>query len=234
MRLDSILILDTETTGLDAAIDNCIEIAVVTYSIPDACVLNIFSTLFLSENGNPLQKVNHIPSNALKKGMEPNLVWGVIEEYAKKCDAVVAHNALFDKDFVRGEAVHKIPWICTQSGVTWPLQTKSEMSLVNLVLAHGLAVVDPHRALNDCMLIARLLSRCAELGHDIQKILSRGLRPMAVFQAMVSYNDRELAKNAGFHWDAGNKRWIKTMAVEDVEDLAFKVREIATSTNGVK
>ena len=83
-----------------------------------------------------------------------------------------------------------------------------------------------HRALADCLILARLFERVVELGHDVREMLRRGLEPKATYQAMVSYGDRELAKTAGFTWDGEAKRWTRRLAAEDVKGLPFRVVQI--------
>jgi DNA polymerase-3 subunit epsilon len=100
------------------------------------------------------------------------------------------------------------------------------MSLVPLALAHDLGVAVAHRALADCDLIARLLTRCRELGHDIDAMLTRGLRPKVTLMACVSFDDRELAKVAGFHWHAPRKQWLRRMVEADAA-FDFPVRVVA-------
>ena len=225
MSVDRILILDCETTGLDPVEDCAIELGLVVYSVRHRTVLRSYSTLLASGRENTAEAINHIPSSALNDGSTPKQAWSVFEHWASKVDAIVAHRADFDRQFV---PMVDRPWICTKYGVKWPLEDKPGQSLIYLALAHGLGVVDPHRALSDCMLIARLLTRCAELGHDPETILARGLRPMAVFQALVTFDDNHQAKSAGFEWEASTKRWLRKMAIEDAAMLEFRTAQVET------
>jgi len=124
-----------------------------------------------------------------------------------------------------------IPWIDTCGAVDWPMQSKPNTNLISLALDHGLGVVDPHRALSDCMLIARLITRCNDLrhqtGHDVQAILARGLRPRATYEALVPFERKDEAYDAGFHWDRVKRQWLRKMAREDTPLLPFRVREVA-------
>jgi len=219
-----ICILDTETTGLTPETGQCIEVAVVRYSLKHRAVVESMSQLFYADH-NPLEHINHIPSEILLGAiLDSDCIWRQVEYCASECEAIIAHNAEFDQQWVPNELL-AWPWICTCHGVDWPLQTKPGSSLVDLALAHGLAVVDPHRALSDCLLLARLLNRCAELGHDVEAMLRRGLRPKGEFKADVSFADKERAKQKGFKWDPARKIWHKSMAVEDAtrENLGFDV-----------
>lgn len=52
------------------------------------------------------------------------------------------------------------------------------------------------------------------------------LRPKAWFKALVSYDNRELAKKAGFKWIPELKSWVRKMAVDDTKELPFMVNPI--------
>lgn len=229
--MDRILILDTETTGTDPEKDRCIEVAAVTYSIAHRAIADAHSWL-LQADGNAAESINRIPPGLLVPiyAYVPEYVWSQVGERADEAEAIVAHNADFDRQwtpqFNRAIGQEPIPWIDTLYAVDWPLQTRPGTNLTHLALEHGLAVVDPHRALSDCLLLARLLTRCAELGHDVSKILERGLRPTATFQALVSYDQRQAAKDAGFHWEAPKKQWLRKMAIDDAAKLPFRVANL--------
>jgi DNA polymerase-3 subunit epsilon len=224
--MDLLAILDTETTGLSPADGVCLEVAVVRYSLRCRAVLDAQSWILHGPEVNPAESINHIPAALMGYGTAPADVWDDVDFMLMGCDAALAHNADFDRQWIPEGTGADVPWIDTCHGVDWPRQSKPGSSLISLALEHGLGVIDPHRALSDCLLLARLLTRCAELGADVEALLARGLRPVAVFQALVSYDDREAAKAAGFHWEAGEKRWLRKMAIEDAAALPFRTRRI--------
>ena len=228
--MDHVLILDTETTSTNPVTGKCIEVSAVRYSIRHRAVVDCYSQIILSDS-NEAEHINGIPADLLMlEGDEETHAWAVVTEMALKCEAILAHNADFDHQWVPKEFVYlkkEVPWIDTCNGVTWPRETKPGMALDKLCLAHNVGVTDAHRALSDCLMLARLLTQCADFGHDVSKILARGLRPTAMFQAMVSYNDRQMAKDAGFQWEGDRKRWVRKMAIEDAAELPFRVVEVS-------
>jgi DNA polymerase-3 subunit epsilon len=221
-----VMLLDTECTGLEDT-DTCIEVAIAVYSVPHAAVVESFSSLIQHTGGNPAEAVNGIPAEMLINAPYADDVWCYVRERVRWVDAIIAHNAAFDRRFVPGDLASEKPWICSCDDLLWPMAPKPRAGLVALALAHGLGVSHAHRAAVDVDLLARLLTRVREQGTDLHKFLARGLRPKATFQALVPFDRKDEAKAAGFSWEAGSKRWLRTMAIEDAALLPFKVREAA-------
>lgn len=222
--MKNILILDTETTGLDPAKDSVIEVAAVLYSVEHATVLETFSTL-VTAFSNPAEHINRIPDAALANAAHPAAAWARVRELATRAEAYVAHRAEFDHSFTPEAVASVLPWICSKFDIEWPKQKQPGSSLVQLVLEHDLGVAYAHRAAADCDMLARLFTRSRELGADLNAMLERAMRPKADFVALVSYDDREKAKQAGFRWEPDRKRWKRRMFIEDAGALPFKVQE---------
>ncbi len=223
--MNRILICDIETTGLDPQKDAAIEVAAIIYSLEHATVLGAFSTL-IRHGSNEAQAINRIPPAALAAdAMDPDRAWSFIAQMAKSCEAIVAHRASFDKSFSPAPLQAALPWVCSKFDIRWPKQTREGGALVPLALEHDLGVAYAHRAMTDCDLIARLFTRSVELGVDLQEMMRLAMRPKLLFQALVSFDDKELAKKIGFEWQGETKRWLKMMVPEETGALPFKVRE---------
>jgi DNA polymerase-3 subunit epsilon len=221
----NVLILDTETTGLDPGKDHVLEVGAVLYSVKFGTVLSAFSSLLPGES-NAAEAINRIPTAALKDAESFSNPWWVVREMALYGDAIVAHRAEFDRSFVPENLRTIRPWICSKYDIQWPKQTRPGSSLVPLALEHDLGVAYAHRALADCDLIARLFTRSRELGADLNAMLTRAMRPKAEFVALVSYDDRQLVKDAGFQWNGDTRLWTRRMFIEDASTLPFKVRPL--------
>jgi DNA polymerase-3 subunit epsilon len=217
------LIVDTET-GTEA-LNGVIEVGSILYSVEHQTSLVAFSTL-VPANVNQFEHVNRIKLPALGD-------MATIRSYTREvdmftwlvecADVIVAHNTQFDHPRLDG-FWHSKPWVCTQDDFRWPRQTKERESLISLALAHGIGVSEVHRAINDCLLISALFDRV----DDLQSLFEYAMRPKATFAAVVSYDDRELAKKAGFRWNEPGfeRQWVRRMAIEDVAKLPFRVRQI--------
>jgi DNA polymerase-3 subunit epsilon len=225
VEVKTIAIIDTETTGIDPNEHQAIEVACILFDIDSASPVVAYSSL-LRADGNPSFAINRIPVEVLASAPDRDAVWRHVETMVQKSDVVAAHNAEFDRGFVHPRIRDAKPWVCTCYDVQWPRATRIGEGLVSLALAHNLGVSHAHRAMTDCDLVSRLFTRIVEMGTDLRAFLAYGLRPKATYQALVSYDDKELAKEHGFRWEAPTKQWLRTMAIEDVASLPFQVRRV--------
>lgn len=216
-----VLIIDTETTGLDPATDVVIEVGCILYSLDHATVIECFSSLIRAES-NGAEGINRIPTAALAAGRLSSLVWSDVRMLAAKAEVFIGHNCSFDRAFAPEEIATLLPWCCSYEDIEWPLSPPGK--LTEVALNHGLGVADAHRALTDCLLIARLLTRCHELGHDLQAMLTRAMRPKALIRGLQRFEDNQLAKDAGFRWDGERKWWLRRMFLDDAAALTFPWR----------
>lgn len=219
--LGAVLILDTETTGLTPQDGTCIEVGAILFSVTHRSVISQLSFLMPCLT-NEAQHVNGIDpvltmcsSGLLQKSLE------LFEDMVRHADAVVAHNAEFDRQWfgVGGLPAVELPWICTMSDMSWP-GVKSRTGLATLALAHGVPVWAAHRALTDCIYIAQVFERC----DDLQGKLNYALMPKVRYQALVGFAERQLAKDAGFAWDGNQKTWTKKLTEADLLGLPFAVK----------
>lgn len=220
---ERLLILDTETTGLDPQRDRCIEIGAVLFDLPRRSVLSQVS-LLLPCDQNPAQAVNGIEP-ALTQQPQPwqqGLQW--FEALLASADLVVAHNAAFDRQWfgiAPLPAIHK-PWLCTMEDIRWPADRhlRSNPSVRDLALAYGVPVWAAHRALTDCIYLAQVFERCSDLEHLVQQ----GLEPRRLYRARLSYEERHQAREAGFRWNEPvSGAWSRRLSEREAALLPFPV-----------
>ena len=59
---------------------------------------------------------------------------------------------------------------------------------------------------------------------DLELLIERGLEPRCLMRAQVSYDDRHLAREAGFRWnDPVKGAWVRRLSEREAEELAFPV-----------
>lgn len=215
----TILLLDTETTGLDPIQHRCIEVGVILFDLDCAAPIASYANLIRSSS-NEAEAVNRIPASILTEASEPEKTWRMVEAMATRADVIVAHRAEFDRSFVPPSLRAAKPWVCSKFHIEWPLG-KTGDSLVTLALAHGVGVVSAHRALTDCDILSRLLTRVHDMGHPLPALFERAMRPRVKVVAHVTFDDREKAKAAGFAWDATSKTWWREMPQDELTSIPF-------------
>ena len=223
---ENILILDTETTGLDNENDECLELGSILFNVKSRSVLAQQSFLLPVEINNA-EKINNIPAEITRLPQPLSEAIKYFESLVRVSDVIVAHNAEFDMKWFGHNNLPQIEkqWICSMDDITWPVdrQLKARPSVRDLALAYGVPVWNAHRALTDCIYLSEVFKRCSEL----EKLLIKALEPKVLLRAEISYEQRYLAKNAGFRWnDAIKGAWSRKMSRRDMEKLEFPVHEV--------
>jgi DNA polymerase III subunit epsilon len=218
MSSELIALVDTETTGVDPKKDAVIEVSWALIQVSTAKVLEIHSRCFPVLD-NPAEAINGIPLELLEaSGPDRDPV--VLDP---RVTTIVAHNADFDRGWNIFHPLN-LPWLDTRDW-RWP-RASADSKLVEIALAHGVGVTSAHRAYTDVLTMAALLERVHEVV-PLSDQLEYARRPRQLFEAIVSFDEKDKAKGAGFRWEPDRKRWVRRMLPEDVARLGFKTRAVA-------
>ncbi len=186
-KIEKILILDTETTGLDENKDEVID-SQVSFLFP--------------VNNNEAEHVNGISAEVtnISQPWEDGLNFFL--KLVDSSDFIVAHNVEFDKKWFGKGRLPKLnkKWICSLEDINWSFQKslKTRPSVTDLALSFSIPVWNLHRALSDCFYISEVFKKC----DNLEELLLKATEPRFLYKALVSYEDRSLAKNAGFRWNS--------------------------------
>jgi DNA polymerase-3 subunit epsilon len=226
-RIRYVALLDTETTGLNPDTDRTIEVAVALFDVKHAQPVASFASLIRGPAENEAQSANGIPATMLPEAREAERVWSAVGWVIEPAQIIIAHNSEFDRQFTPDLGK---PWVCSEGDITWPGSTKGGRggSLAHLALSLGLGVAHAHRAMSDVDTLSRILTRLAEKGHDLEAMLVHAMRPKAMFHSLAPFEMKDIVKNSGFRWDPDRKVWWRRMAIDDVKELPFKVRQVAS------
>lgn len=219
-----IAILDTETTGTNPSVDKTIEVAVMLFDLKHAQAVASFASLIKGDPKNDAESVNNIPAGMLPAAQDADLVWRAVRWIIEPADVVVAHNSDFDRQFCPDLGK---PWACSENDFQWPGRTRGG-NLAGLALSLGLGVASAHRAMADVDTLARVLTRLAEKGHDLEALVKHAMRPKVEVHSLAPYEKRDLCKEAGFRWDPERKVWWRKMPMEDTKGLPFKVKVVSS------
>jgi DNA polymerase-3 subunit epsilon len=220
---ERLLIVDTETTGLTPAKARCIEVGAVLFHVPSRAVLSQLSFL-LPCSSNPAERVNGIAAAVTRLDQPREQSLACLEAMAAAADVLVAHNAAFDRQWFGREELPPLhrPWLCSMEDIRWPAERhlRATPSVRDLALAYGVPVWAAHRALTDCIYIAQVFEREAQL----ETLLQQALLPRKLYRARLPYDQRHLAKEAGFRWNEGVQgAWSKRLTDDERGLLPFEV-----------
>lgn len=126
-------------------------------------------------------------------------------------DYLMAHNASFDRTILNRIVPINKPWIDTMTDIPYPEHIKTR-SLPYLAVEHGFMNPFAHRALFDVMAMIEITA-----SYDFEIVLKYANSPTMWIQAVVSYDDRQLAKDLYFRWDPINKFWVKQIKEFNLE-----------------
>jgi DNA polymerase-3 subunit epsilon len=232
------LFVDVETTGLDPARHEIIELAMVPFTY------GLDGRIF--EVGEPFHRLRQ-PADSIPP--EITAVTGITDEmvagktidpvevgaFAAPAALVVAHNAAFDRRFLERfcETFTTKPWGCSMSQVPWADEGYEGVKLAYLASGAGF-FYDKHRAVNDCLaaveLLARPLPKSGALG--LAKLLERARRPTwRIWAEGTPFELKDALRARGYRWNSdyggAPRAWYIDVDEADREaELAFLSAEI--------
>ncbi len=220
--LRTVLVLDTETTGLDSARESIIELALLRVNIDIATgqpvgKVEVYDEL--EDPGKPIPaEVTHITGLKDADVRGHRLDEARINALLEGVDLVIAHNAAFDRPFVerRLPQFSQLPWACSFADIDWKAQGRSSAKLESLAQALGW-FYDAHRAEMDChALLAVLAAPSPQVAQEGGALPPNGLSRLWAAAQMPSYrlsatlapfDAKDTLKARGYRWNAEHKVW---------------------------
>lgn len=208
------LLVDVETSGLDPQRDHLIEVGASLFDPGLGAVIQVESRL-VRTGSNGAASLNRIPAELLVRyGWLGDYVYSWFGQLASGCSHALAHNAAFDRQWLPDIAAR---WVCTCDEADWPRAEREGAGLTAIALAYDVGVVRAHRAIEDVLTLAAVLTRVHEIEGGLDAWLARATEARVTLCADVPKDDNDVAKEAGFRWDRDASEWRKAVRVSQLE-----------------
>jgi DNA polymerase-3 subunit epsilon len=219
--------LDVETTGLDAARDTVIELAMVPFAYDEEGRIVAVGESFASLRDPGIA----IPAEVTRlTGIDDAMVHGAAIDAGSVCEfvdpavLVVAHNAAFDRPFCEAlwPAFADKAWACSFQEIDWKAEGFDSAKLAHLAARFGF-FFDGHRAVDDCLAGIEILSgRLPISGRKAFSVLLDSARStkMRVWAEGAPLWARTTLKTRGYKWSSGEngsrRAWFTDVREEDL------------------
>ena len=209
-RIRKLVILDTETTGVDNSAE-LIELAfcVCSYDVRTRTVLSIDCCFdAFSKPEKPISKevseLTHITNEML-----PNkkLYHDDFKEYLPEKCLVVAHNAGFDRRILEKTypyVLADLSWADSMTEIDWRAKGYNGKGLEMLLVQAGYWY-DAHRAINDVLALLWLIVQTGTLA----ELCNNASRVSLEVRLSVSYAEKDAVKALGFRFRGEDKTWSR-------------------------
>lgn len=218
------ILLDIETTGLDARRDEIIELAMLKFEYaPDGTLVRV-SDIFTAFN----EPSNPIPPEITElTGITDEMVAGqkvdgeAVSAFVDDAVIVVAHNASFDRKFAERywTTFQNMAWACSVSEVHWR-KHGFDGSRLGYLLAGAGFFHQGHRAIDDCHALLEILAlplpklETTALAALLEQARKKTMR---VWAEQSPFDLKDTLKQRGYRWSDGADGRLKSWYV-DVEE----------------
>ncbi|KXV14700.1 DNA polymerase III subunit epsilon [Acetobacter malorum] len=230
------LFLDLETTGLDAAFDEIIEIGMVPFAYTlDGGLIGVLPTFSrLREPSVPVP-----PRITELTGLTQDMLAGhsiapeEVADFSADASLVIAHNAAFDRPFIEAfcPAFAEKPWACSMADVPWDEAGFEGRKLGYLATQAGF-FFEGHRATDDCLASLALLGYCgfpegrSALSYLLDRARSVWVR---IWATQAPFESKDTLKARGYRWNDGMdgrpKAWFIDLPPEKREEEETFLRD---------
>ena len=237
--LRTAIFLDLETTGLDPAKDEIIEIALVpfTYGRTSGRIYEVREAFQgLRQPSMPIPaKITELTglddATVAGKSIDPDEV----ARFAATGGLVIAHNARFDRPFAERfcPGLANAAWACSLTQVPWQDEGFAGGRLEYLAMGSGF-FYDAHRAVDDCHAAIELLARPLPKSGDLalKRLLETARKVTCrVWAEGAPFDLKDQLRARGYRWSDGSdgrpRAWYADVAEEDLAaELDFLKKEI--------
>nr|WP_295773589.1 3'-5' exonuclease [Rhodoferax sp.] len=210
-----VIVLDTETTGLEHSRDKIMELALLRVDVDLETGLPVGNVAVydgLEDPGIAIPKeVQEITGITNAMVQDQRLDEERIAALLDGVDLVIAHNAGFDRPFAEARMAQfrGLAWACSFADIPWKAQGRRSSKLESLAQELG-CFYDAHRAEMDChALLAVLAAKLPQSPHTgLAHLVEQAHRPSYRLMATnAPFDAKDQLKARGYRWSAEQKVW---------------------------
>ncbi|PIT78284.1 DNA polymerase III subunit epsilon [Limnohabitans sp. G3-2] len=220
-----VIVLDTETTGLDSKSEKVIELAMLSVQVDMATGLPVGPVSVYESFEDPGRPIP--PQITEITGIDDSMVQGqriddaAVNALVQEADLVVAHNAGFDRPFVeaRWPVFATKAWGCSFQGIDWKKEGSGSAKLEFLASERGW-FYDAHRAQVDCHALLQVLASPLTDGQTgLARLLAGAGQTRYKLRATgAPFESKDKLKARGYRWDGEGRVWWCNLASQALLD----------------
>lgn len=220
-----VIVLDTETTGLDSKSEKIIELAMLSVLVDKATGLPAGPVTIYESFEDPGKP---IPAQITEiTGIDDSMVKGLriddaaVTALVEQADLIVAHNAAFDRPFVeaRFPVFAGKAWGCSFQGIDWKKEGSGSAKLEFLASERGW-FYDAHRAQVDCHALLQVLASPLAGGQTgLARLLTGADQTRYKLRATgAPFEAKDKLKSRGYRWDGESRVWWCSLSSDTLLD----------------
>lgn len=214
------VILDLETTGVDPEKDQIVEVGIIEFLVSrdaNGALQAELATCYsgLEDPGRPLpSEVANLTGLTDKVLAGRKIDWTLVRSLTDRASVVIAHNAQFDRSFLERRpelAGSRLHWACSVKHINWQTHGFRTRALNYLAADHGFVNPFAHRALFDCATTFRLITPYLE-----ELIRRSYLREFLVSAVGAAFETKDILRARGYRWNAESRVWAKLILEDEL------------------
>lgn len=216
-------IVDVETTGTDPAIDEIIDVALVTIHVDEAGnIVEIVSAgEALRDPGMPIPAAITMITGITDADVAGKSIHlDRLEQRLASASVRIAHNCAFDLAFLERlmPGLAGLEWACSANDFDWLDAGFDGRKLGHLLMQAGWFNVS-HRAMADVVSLLHLLAHRLDDGTTvIGRLLENAARPTVRIEATgADFDKRSMLKARGYRWDTRRRVWWTEIEQTELE-----------------
>ena len=209
-----VIVLDTETTGLDSKSESIIELAMLSVLVDTVTGLPMGPVSVYESFEDPGKPIS--PQITEITGIDDSMVKGLriddaaVNTLVAQADLIVAHNAGFDRPFVEARLPVFVgkAWGCSFLGIDWKKEGSGSAKLEFLASERGW-FYDAHRAQVDCHALLQVLASPLSDGQTgLTRLLAGAEQTRYKLRATgAPFEAKDKLKSRGYRWDGEGRVW---------------------------